>query len=148
MYTKVSPIRLSNCFCSVPLALIMNACYTHSFTIVEGMPNEKTAIVSGAQQGIGAGLVQGFLKAGFKVVATSLRATSSLTASADSFSSMVTSASRTRLQKNATCGRDSLGFPSKRKTEKSWMLALLLLCAPGRGVRTERSSSRSGRRGL
>jgi 3-oxoacyl-ACP reductase-like protein len=84
--------------------LIMNACYTHSFKIADGMPNEKTAIVTGAQQGIGAGLVQGFLKAGFKVVATSLRATSSLTASADSFSSMVTSASRTRLQKNATCG--------------------------------------------
>jgi hypothetical protein len=62
--------------------LIMNACYTHSFKIVDGMPNEKTAIVTGARQGIGAGLVQGFLKVGFKVVATSLRATSSLTASA------------------------------------------------------------------
>jgi hypothetical protein len=24
--------------------LIMNACYTHSFTIVDGIPNEKTAI--------------------------------------------------------------------------------------------------------
>ena len=42
--------------------LIMNACYTHSFKIVDGMPNEKRAIVTGAQQGIGAGLVQGFLK--------------------------------------------------------------------------------------
>jgi NAD(P)-dependent dehydrogenase (short-subunit alcohol dehydrogenase family) len=45
------------------------------------MSNEKTAIVTGAQQGIGAGLVEGFLKAGYNVVATSLRATSSLTAS-------------------------------------------------------------------
>lgn len=45
------------------------------------MSNEKTAIFTGAQQGIGAGLVEGFLKAGYSVVATSLRATSSLAAS-------------------------------------------------------------------
>jgi NAD(P)-dependent dehydrogenase (short-subunit alcohol dehydrogenase family) len=45
------------------------------------MSNEKTAIVTGARQGIGAGLVEGFLKAGYNVVTTSLRATSSLTAS-------------------------------------------------------------------
>jgi NAD(P)-dependent dehydrogenase (short-subunit alcohol dehydrogenase family) len=42
---------------------------------------KKTSIVTGAQQGIGAGLVEGFLKAGYNVVATSLDATHSLTAS-------------------------------------------------------------------
>lgn len=46
------------------------------------MSHGKTAIVTGAQQGIGAGLVEGFLKADYNVVATSLRATSTLTASA------------------------------------------------------------------
>lgn len=46
------------------------------------MSNKKTAIVTGAQQGIGAGLVEGLLKAGYNVAATSLGATSSLTASA------------------------------------------------------------------
>jgi NAD(P)-dependent dehydrogenase (short-subunit alcohol dehydrogenase family) len=45
------------------------------------MPDKKTAIVTGAQQGIGAGLVEGFLKAGYSVVATSLHATASLTPS-------------------------------------------------------------------
>ncbi len=45
------------------------------------MSNNKTAIVTGAQQGIGAGLVEGFLKDGFNVVATSLNAGQSLTAS-------------------------------------------------------------------
>jgi NAD(P)-dependent dehydrogenase (short-subunit alcohol dehydrogenase family) len=44
------------------------------------MPGNKTAIVTGAQQGIGAGLVEGFLKEGYNVVATSLHATQSLTA--------------------------------------------------------------------
>jgi NAD(P)-dependent dehydrogenase (short-subunit alcohol dehydrogenase family) len=46
------------------------------------MTNERrTAIVTGAQQGIGAGLVEGFLKEGYKVVGTSLNASKSLTAS-------------------------------------------------------------------
>src|SRR5580700_9622785 len=45
------------------------------------MSGEKTAIVTGAQQGIGAGLVEGFLKEGYNVVATSLQASQSLTAS-------------------------------------------------------------------
>jgi NAD(P)-dependent dehydrogenase (short-subunit alcohol dehydrogenase family) len=45
------------------------------------MPGQKTAIVTGAQQGIGAGIVEGFLKNGCNVVATSLKATGSLTAS-------------------------------------------------------------------
>jgi NAD(P)-dependent dehydrogenase (short-subunit alcohol dehydrogenase family) len=45
------------------------------------MPDKKTAIVTGAQQGIGAGLVEGFLAHGYNVVGTSLRATESLTAS-------------------------------------------------------------------
>ena len=46
------------------------------------MSDKKTAIVTGAQQGIGAGLVEGFLKQGYNVVATSLHASQSLTASA------------------------------------------------------------------
>ena len=46
------------------------------------MSGKKTAIVTGAQQGIGAGLVEGFLKAGHNVVATSLQVSHSLTASA------------------------------------------------------------------
>jgi NAD(P)-dependent dehydrogenase (short-subunit alcohol dehydrogenase family) len=46
------------------------------------MPGTKTAIITGAQQGIGAGLVEGFLKQGYNVAATSLQATQSLSASA------------------------------------------------------------------
>jgi NAD(P)-dependent dehydrogenase (short-subunit alcohol dehydrogenase family) len=45
------------------------------------MSGKETAIVTGAQQGIGAGLVEGFLKEGYNVVATSLQASQSLTAS-------------------------------------------------------------------
>jgi NAD(P)-dependent dehydrogenase (short-subunit alcohol dehydrogenase family) len=47
------------------------------------MARNKAAIVTGAQQGIGAGLVDGFLKSGYSVVATSLRASQSLHATAD-----------------------------------------------------------------
>jgi NAD(P)-dependent dehydrogenase (short-subunit alcohol dehydrogenase family) len=43
--------------------------------------SEKTAIVTGAQQGIGAGLVEEFLRQDFSVVATSRNAGQSLTAS-------------------------------------------------------------------
>jgi NAD(P)-dependent dehydrogenase (short-subunit alcohol dehydrogenase family) len=39
---------------------------------------QETAIVTGASQGIGAGLVAGFLKEGYNVVATALNATKSL----------------------------------------------------------------------
>src|SRR6266478_5918495 len=46
------------------------------------MSGKKTAIVTGAQQGVGAGLVEGFLKAGYNVGATSLQVSHSLTASA------------------------------------------------------------------
>jgi NAD(P)-dependent dehydrogenase (short-subunit alcohol dehydrogenase family) len=46
------------------------------------MPDKKTAIVTGAQGGIGSGLVEGFLKEGYNVVATSLTVSQSLTASA------------------------------------------------------------------
>jgi NAD(P)-dependent dehydrogenase (short-subunit alcohol dehydrogenase family) len=46
------------------------------------MSDKKTAIVTGASGGIGAGLVEGFLKQGYNVVATSLHASNSLTASA------------------------------------------------------------------
>jgi NAD(P)-dependent dehydrogenase (short-subunit alcohol dehydrogenase family) len=45
------------------------------------MSDKKTAIVTGAQQGIGAGLVEGFLNRGYSVVGTSLNATGSFTAS-------------------------------------------------------------------
>jgi NAD(P)-dependent dehydrogenase (short-subunit alcohol dehydrogenase family) len=45
------------------------------------MSDKKTAIVTGASQGIGAGLVETFLKEGFSVVATSRDVSRSLTAS-------------------------------------------------------------------
>jgi NAD(P)-dependent dehydrogenase (short-subunit alcohol dehydrogenase family) len=45
------------------------------------MPRNKTAIVTGAQQGIGAAVVSGFLNAGYNVVGTSQAATGSLTPS-------------------------------------------------------------------
>ena len=45
------------------------------------MPDKKTAVVTGAGQGIGAGLVEGFLAHGYNVAATSLSAGTSLTAS-------------------------------------------------------------------
>lgn len=45
------------------------------------MSDSKTAIVTGAQQGIGAGLVEGFLNAGYNVVGTSLAASGSRSAS-------------------------------------------------------------------
>jgi len=43
--------------------------------------DKKTAIITGASGGIGAGLVEAFLKEGYNVVATSLHASQSLTAS-------------------------------------------------------------------
>ena len=45
------------------------------------MSDKKTAIITGASHGIGAGLVEAFLKQGYNVVATSLDVTQSLTAS-------------------------------------------------------------------
>lgn len=45
------------------------------------MADKKTAIVTGASRGIGAGLVEAFLKAGFNVVATSRHISQSMTAS-------------------------------------------------------------------
>ena len=45
------------------------------------MSDTKTAIITGAQQGIGAGLVEAFLKAGYNVVATSRNVSESFTAS-------------------------------------------------------------------
>jgi NAD(P)-dependent dehydrogenase (short-subunit alcohol dehydrogenase family) len=45
------------------------------------MSHKKTAIVTGASQGIGAGLVEAFLKEGYNVVATSRDVSQSLTAS-------------------------------------------------------------------
>ncbi|HEV2382256.1 MAG TPA: SDR family oxidoreductase [Terriglobia bacterium] len=45
------------------------------------MSDKNTAIVTGASRGIGAALVEGFLKAGYNVVATSLEVSRSMTAS-------------------------------------------------------------------
>jgi NAD(P)-dependent dehydrogenase (short-subunit alcohol dehydrogenase family) len=45
------------------------------------MPSEKTAIITGASGGIGAGLVEGFLGEGYNVVATSRDANRKFTAS-------------------------------------------------------------------
>src|SRR5713101_5600539 len=45
------------------------------------MPDKKTAIVTGASRGIGAGLVEVFLNEGYNVVATSRHVSQSLTAS-------------------------------------------------------------------
>ena len=45
------------------------------------MSGKKTAIVTGASGGIGAGLVEAFLKEGYNVVATSLKVTQAFTAS-------------------------------------------------------------------
>src|SRR5215469_13612258 len=45
------------------------------------MSGQKTAIITGAAGGIGAGLVHGFLERGYRVVATSLKTSQSLTAS-------------------------------------------------------------------
>jgi len=46
------------------------------------MSDKKTAIITGAAGGIGAGLVEGFQDEGYRVVATSLHASQSFTASA------------------------------------------------------------------
>ena len=45
------------------------------------MSGKKTAIITGASGGIGAGLVEGFLEEGYNVVATSRNASRKLTAS-------------------------------------------------------------------
>ena len=45
------------------------------------MPDQKTAVVTGAQQGIGAGLVERFLQEGYRVIGTSFRAAQPLTTS-------------------------------------------------------------------
>jgi NAD(P)-dependent dehydrogenase (short-subunit alcohol dehydrogenase family) len=45
------------------------------------MPGKKTAIITGASGGIGAGLVEGFLREGYNVVATSRHANRDLTTS-------------------------------------------------------------------
>jgi len=45
------------------------------------MSGKKTAIITGASGGIGAGLVEGFLRVGYNIVATSRHANRKLTAS-------------------------------------------------------------------
>jgi NAD(P)-dependent dehydrogenase (short-subunit alcohol dehydrogenase family) len=63
------------------------------------MSDKKTAIVTGASRGIGADLVEAFLKEGYNVVATSLNVSQSLTAQTAWFSSTAISASRRPLPK-------------------------------------------------
>ena len=63
------------------------------------MSGKKTAIVTGAQQGIGAGLVEGFLKNGYNVVATSLNPPNRSMPHLAWFSSKATSRSKRRLPK-------------------------------------------------
>jgi NAD(P)-dependent dehydrogenase (short-subunit alcohol dehydrogenase family) len=77
---KVSPILLSNCF---PLESLAQSRASVECTQGANMVTKKTAIVTGAQQGIGAGIVEGFLESGYNVVATSLNASKTLTATAD-----------------------------------------------------------------
>jgi len=62
------------------------------------MSGKKTAIVTGASGGIGAGLVEGFLREGYNVVATSRDANKKLLVRTDWLSSMAISASSKRLQ--------------------------------------------------
>src|SRR5271166_2396229 len=45
------------------------------------MSEKRTAVVTGASHGIGAGLVEGFLNKGYNVVATALDASTSMAAS-------------------------------------------------------------------
>jgi NAD(P)-dependent dehydrogenase (short-subunit alcohol dehydrogenase family) len=56
---------------------------TNGFKGKQIMSSKKTAIVTGAERGIGAGIVGAFLEDGYNVVATSLHASQSLTASAN-----------------------------------------------------------------
>jgi len=56
-------------------------CLLRALSEGAAVSDKKTAIVTGARQGIGAGLVEGFLEAGYNVVATSRNVISSLTAS-------------------------------------------------------------------
>ena len=72
------------------------------------MADKKTAIVTGASRGIGAGLVETFLNESYNVVATSRHVRQSLTASSRWFSSMVTSA-----------GKKPLPGPSKLRLSTS-----------------------------
>src|SRR5207245_4804675 len=52
-------------------------------------PNRKTVIVTGASQGIGAGIVQAFLARGYNVVGTSRNATKSKELSANDHLALV-----------------------------------------------------------
>jgi len=72
------------------------------------MADKKTAIVTGASRGIGAGVVKAFLNEGYNVVATSRHVSQSLTASPTWFSSMVTSAGRRPVPKLQDSTRSTL----------------------------------------
>jgi short subunit dehydrogenase len=74
------PQRSSNRFVSI--FLINQVCIgSESLKEEAHMADKKTAIVTGASRGIGAGLVEAFLKEGYNVVATSRHVSQSLTAS-------------------------------------------------------------------
>ena len=78
--TKVLPIPSFNCF--LPVFWLNCACSSQGSTESD-MARNKTAIVTAAQRGIGAGLVAGFLKSGYSVVAKSLRASQSVRSTPD-----------------------------------------------------------------
>jgi NAD(P)-dependent dehydrogenase (short-subunit alcohol dehydrogenase family) len=75
------------------------------------MPDKKTAIVTGASRGIGAGLVEVFLNEGYNVVATSRHVSQSLAASPHLVLVEVTSASRRPVPKLSKL-RSSTSEPS------------------------------------
>jgi NAD(P)-dependent dehydrogenase (short-subunit alcohol dehydrogenase family) len=66
----------------IPVTVELKSMNEQPLKIGGCMPEKNTAIITGASGGIGAGLVQGFLKQGFNVVGTSLNSGHSLTASA------------------------------------------------------------------
>jgi len=77
------------------------------------MADKKTAIVTGASQGIGAGLVEAFLIEGYNVVATSRHVTQSLTASPRWMPSACGGALRWLYIRVQTLPRDRLREPAR-----------------------------------
>jgi NAD(P)-dependent dehydrogenase (short-subunit alcohol dehydrogenase family) len=77
-------------------------------------PNQKTVIVTGASQGIGAGVVQAFLSRGYNIVGTSRSATKSKKLSASDHLALIdgdigqfetAQTSRERIGAGVTCTR-------------------------------------------
>src|SRR5258705_6752078 len=63
--------------------------YPHSERILEMATAGRTVIVTGASQGIGAGIVQAFVERGFNVVANSRKMTQSTEVTASNFVALV-----------------------------------------------------------